>query len=268
MSNKSTNWSRGQLLIAFNLYCQMPFGKMHSKNPDIVRFAEFIGRTPSALAMKLTNIASLDPAITSSGRRGLAGASAADRAMWNEMQQDWEHFTLESQAAIDTLVADTRLELIEPLATEALLYSEEEHDYDYSAESRTSQTQIRIGQQFFRRSVISAYQGRCCITGLTESKLLVASHIIPWRTDKANRLNPRNGLCLSTLHDRAFDQGLFTLTTDFKIRTSQRVKAMANNIFAADWLVRLEGLAIELPEKFSPLEEFVDWHSKNIFLNI
>ncbi len=59
MTEKSTYWSREQLLIAFNLYCQMPFGKMHSKNPDIIRFADLIGRTPSALAMKLTNIASL-----------------------------------------------------------------------------------------------------------------------------------------------------------------------------------------------------------------
>ena len=65
------NWSRDQLLIAFNLYCQMPFGKMHSRNPEIIKCAEIIGRTPSALAMKLVNIASLDPAITSTGRSGL-----------------------------------------------------------------------------------------------------------------------------------------------------------------------------------------------------
>lgn len=75
------NWTRQQLLVAFSLYCQMPFGKMHSRNPDIIKYAEYIGRTPSALAMKLTNIASLDPAITSTGRKGLKGASEADRKM-------------------------------------------------------------------------------------------------------------------------------------------------------------------------------------------
>jgi len=58
-----TGWTRLQLLVAFNLYCQMPFGKLHSRNPEIIKYAGLIGRTSSALAMKLSNIASLDPAI-------------------------------------------------------------------------------------------------------------------------------------------------------------------------------------------------------------
>jgi len=81
MVSKSNNWNHDQLLVAFNLYCQMLFGKMHSRNPEIIRLATLIGRTPSALAMKLTNIARLDPAITSIGRKGLNGASAADKLM-------------------------------------------------------------------------------------------------------------------------------------------------------------------------------------------
>ena len=93
-------WTRNQLLIAFNLYCQMPFGKMHSRNPEIIKYAEIIGRTPSALAMKLTNIASLDPAITSTGRCGLKGFSTSDQAMWAEMQADWDHFANEMQQAV------------------------------------------------------------------------------------------------------------------------------------------------------------------------
>ena len=62
--------------------------------------ADAIGRTPSSLAMKLTNIASLDPEITSTGRRGLTGASAADRAIWDEMHNDWETFAIESERAV------------------------------------------------------------------------------------------------------------------------------------------------------------------------
>lgn len=97
-----TGWTHQQLLVAFNLYCQIPFGKMHSRNPEIIKYAELIGRTPSALAMKLTNIASLDPAITSTGRKGLQGASAADKIMWEEMQDDWEQFAIKSQQATTT----------------------------------------------------------------------------------------------------------------------------------------------------------------------
>ena len=46
-------WTRQELLVAFALYCRLPFGRLHSRNPEIVQFAEAIGRTPSALAMKL-----------------------------------------------------------------------------------------------------------------------------------------------------------------------------------------------------------------------
>ena len=105
-----TGWTHQQLLVAFNLYCQMPFGKMHSRNPEIIKYAELIGRTPSALAMKLTNIASLDPAITSTGRKGLQGASAADKIMWEEMQADWEQFAIKSQQATSAFGATTEFE--------------------------------------------------------------------------------------------------------------------------------------------------------------
>ena len=70
---KRPGWTREQLLIAFALYCRLPFGKLHYRNPEIVRIAEAIGRTPSALAMKLSNIASLDPEITSTGPQGSGG---------------------------------------------------------------------------------------------------------------------------------------------------------------------------------------------------
>jgi len=64
-------WTYEQLLVAFTLYSQIPFGKLHARNPDIIHYANLIGRTPSALAMKLVNIASLDPFIIESGRSGL-----------------------------------------------------------------------------------------------------------------------------------------------------------------------------------------------------
>lgn len=267
MDDKSNNWSREQLLVAFNLYCQLPFGKLHAKNPTIIRFASMIGRTPSALAMKLTNIASLDPAITSTGRSGLAGASRADKAMWMEMQADWEHFAFESQETIDRLSATAGSPQDAQDNNIASISNESPELTDYTAENKMRATQVRVGQHFFRRAVLSAYQGRCCITGISDSRLLVASHIVPWRSDTQNRLNPRNGLCLSALHDRAFDQGLFTLSEGFKIKLAGEIKAMAANRFAAEWLLGLENQSIELPEKFQPLEEFTDWHRRHIFLD-
>ena len=72
-------WNREQLKLAYYLYCQLPFGRLHNRNPEIIELAKLIGRTPSAVAMKLVNFASLDPIITGSGRKGLSAASELDR---------------------------------------------------------------------------------------------------------------------------------------------------------------------------------------------
>jgi len=254
-----TGWTRQQLLVAFNLYCRMPFGKMHSRNPEIVKYAELIGRTPSALAMKLTNIASLDPAITSTGRKGLEGASAADKAMWEEMQAGWERFAVEAQQTLSALGTITEFE------AGVSDTSIPDDAVDYTGSNKSVQATIRIGQDFFRRAVLSAYDYRCCITGLAVPRLLVASHIVPWRTDTKNRLNPRNGLCLSMLHDKAFDVGIITIAEDMTVRVSRKQTNNADHFFKSA-LLAYDGKPIALPEKFLPQAEFLAYH-RNSFLS-
>ena len=73
-------WSEEETVLALYLYFQLPFGKLHSGNPEIQELAAALGRTNSSVAMKLCNFASLDPKITDSGRKGLDGASKLDRA--------------------------------------------------------------------------------------------------------------------------------------------------------------------------------------------
>ena len=68
-------WTRSELLAALNMYCQLPFGRLHVSNPAIIQLAHAMERSPAALAMKLVNIASLDPKITSTGRSGLQNTS-------------------------------------------------------------------------------------------------------------------------------------------------------------------------------------------------
>lgn len=257
MSTKN-GWTRQQLLVAFNLYCQMPFGKMHSRNPEIIRYAELIGRSPSALAMKLTNIASLDPAITSTGRKGLEGASTTDKTMWQEMQADWGRFAIEAQQAASALGAVVE---VEPTVDDASMPDE---IVDYTGSNKSVLATTRIGQNFFRRSVLSAYEYQCCITGLAIPKLLVASHIVPWRDDGANRLNPRNGLCLSMLHDKAFDVGIITIAEDMTVKVSRKQASHADQFFDAA-LFAYDGKPIALPEKFRPHGEFLAYHRQHIF---
>ena len=249
-----TDWTRQQLLIAFALYCRIPFRKFRYGDPDIVQVATAIGRSPAALAMKLWNIASLDPEITSTGRRGLSRASVRDRAMWNEMNDNWNSFSVESQQAIETVHLAS--ELIDGTA-------EDESAYPTGEDIFTSTT-TRSGQSFFRAVVLSAYSGRCCITGLSVPSLLVASHIVPWRHDRHNRTNPRNGLLLSVMHDKAFDNGLLTINDDMTVRVS-RNHSWSGDQYFVESIVRYDGVPISLPEKFRPCHNFLDYHRKHIF---
>jgi len=249
------NWRRDELLVVFRLYCELPFGKMHSTNPEVLRISKATGRTPSAVAMKLTNIASLDPAIRLSGRKGLTGASRADKQMWAEMISDWATFSLNAEAASIRLGAGKTLE------TE--LASSEVAD-DYVGLTRSVTVAARIGQSLFRKSVLSAYNYRCCISGANVRKLLVASHIVPWKYDSQNRLNPRNGLCLSAMHDRAFDAGLISLAEDHTLILSKQVRA-TNNEFIKYSFLAYEGKKIVLPEKFPPEPDFLSYHRLQVF---
>lgn len=76
------HWQRDELLAAFALYCETPFGRLHSRNPHIAALASPLGRSPSAVAMKLCNLASLDPSQMARGIAGLANVSKADRELW------------------------------------------------------------------------------------------------------------------------------------------------------------------------------------------
>ncbi len=256
MSNRR-RWTRQELLVAFGLYDQIPFGQFHAGNPEIIKFAELIGRTPGALAMKLSNIAHLDPEITSTGRKGLSGASYADREMWQEMQNNCNNFAIEVERAINSILQGSESYVAE---------SESASEYqDYTGQDRIVPAKTRIGQNFFRKSVLSAYRYRCCITGLAIPKLLVASHIVPWRDDPANRLNPRNGLALSTLHDKAFDLGMITINHDMTVRLSQKEFSVKDKFFITA-LRNYDGKSIELPDKFQPHKDFLAYHRENIFL--
>lgn len=248
-------WAREQLIVALKLYCEIPFGRLHARNPAIIHHAKLIGRTPSALAMKLTNFASLDPQITLTGRHGLRGASQADREIWDELTSDWERLALEI-AVVDSKLAGMRPQ-------------EFEHEIEgrnYSGETKSAIVETRIGQSFFRSAVLSAYDFRCCISRLTVPELLVASHIVPWSDNKANRLNPRNGLCLSAIHDRAFDLGLIAISKELRVVLSTRLRKLKHDPNVTSTFNVYEDQPIIVPRKFAPDLGFLEYHRRNVFL--
>lgn len=204
--------------------------------------------------MKCSNIASLDPVVRESGRAGLGNASALDEEVWNEFHANWERLTLECEQLRQTLRYQSQTPLTAPDET-----TDEFALDDYTGETRQSIVQQRIKQRFFRRAVLASYRGRCCISGVSDARLLVASHIVPWREDKANRLNPSNGLCLSAIHDKAFDQHLFTLSDDCRVILSRTLKQTKDK-FLREIFWPHDGKAIEMPERFSPHSNFLARH--------
>lgn len=254
------NWTRAQTLAALHVYLQLPFGQLHQRNPKLIEFAQWIGRTPGSIALKLVNLASLDPVIVASGRSGMGNASTLDRQIWQELQTNWDTVALEAAAAHDDLA---RLHDVAPDEglQEELLPSEVELILE-DGKTRSAMVQVRVNQGRFRKAVLTSYNATCCISGLANEKLVIASHIVPWGVDTKNRLNPQNGLCLSALHDRAYDQGLITVLPDLKVRVAKTLRSQKEDTFIVESLLRFDGQSIRLPERFAPSPTFLEWHAR------
>lgn len=256
------NWRREELLLALNLYCKLAFGKYHSRNPDIVQLAQLIGRTPDAVAMKLSNFASFDPYHQARGVKGLQNASQADRQIWNEFNSNWAELAVESEVAYTRLLNQTGSETTEFSAGSSL-----EKNPVFSGETESEHlVKIRLGQAFFRKVVLTSYGTKCCLCGMPIPQMLIASHIVPWRDEEKLRVNPYNGLCLCALHDKGFDRGLFTLDENYEVVVGRAVGQYLPNSAVYDGFKVYEGKMISLPDKFLPNQEYLAIHRLKYFV--
>lgn len=250
---RPNDWTREQTLAALHIYFQLPFGQLHQRNPLIRNLAEWIGRTPGSVALKLVNFASLDPQVRASGRTGMSNASLLDKRIWDELNGDWD------------LVADEAARAYENYGIERGVApgSDVLDEVPEIAEGKTvtAMVKVRVNQARFRRAVLASYNARCCISGLSVQQLLIASHIVPWSMDTKNRLNPQNGLCLSALHDKAYDIGLISVLPDFTVRVSKRLQDVELDGFAKETLSKYNGQKIALPERFKPNPSFLQAHA-------
>ena len=131
-------------------------------------------------------------------------------------------------------------------------------------ENKIRTVKTRIYQDFFRKAVLAEYTQTCCITGLNVPGLLVASHIVPWKTDESNRTNPQNGLCLNALHDKAFDRGYITVLPNHTIQVSKHLSGYNDEVIN-DYFKRYDNTKITKPHKFVPLKDFLEYHYEHIY---
>ncbi|SDL85962.1 HNH endonuclease [Siphonobacter aquaeclarae] len=246
-------WTKDELILAINLYCKLPFGRLHRLNPQVIHLANLINRTPSSIALKLVNFASLDPSLRMRGIKGASNTSKLDIEIWNDFYNHWDTLPYESEK----LLAQFKRTSVEELNN----ISEEELPKE--GKTREQIVKVRVNQSFFRSTVLAAYNNTCCITGINQEEFLIAGHIRPWGIDEKNRLNPRNGITINALHDKAFETGYMTITPDYEIKISPYLKRDTQHFF--NFFQKFENQKIILPNRFLPDSEFLKYHNQECF---
>ncbi len=242
-------WTREQTIVALRTYFIVPFNKATSNNPEIIEKAKIIGRGVNSLKMKIGNFGSLDPELAKRGIVGLTGGSKLDKEIWDEFSNDREKLAYESDILLSKFTHKPFEELVEI----------KPGDFPNGIDKYTI-VKARVNQRFFRESILGIYDSKCCITGMGIKELLQASHIVPWAENIADRLNPENGLCLNPLHHNAFDEGLITITQDYKVKLSRKISELQNQDVIKKFFIDYDGATIMMPERYYPRIEFLEYH--------
>ncbi len=254
------NWTEDEIIIALALYYQIPFGKIHKTNPLIIKVAEKLHRSPSALGMKMGNLARFDSTLKNRNVYGLSNGGRLDKYVWDKYYNAYDILADRYNAFMDGVLGETQYETYGGTVTGPTVHE---------ASTREQTVQARVGQNYFRNAVLSAYENRCCITGISIPEFLIASHIKPWKDsdDKKEKANPQNGLCLNALHDKAFDLGFITVDKNtLRIVVAEALKKMTKiDETTKNWIVECEGKSIILPHRSTPARLFLEYHNDMVF---
>lgn len=249
-------WTREELILAFNLYLKLPFGKMHSRTKEVIELARITGRSANSIAIRLTNFAACDPYHQARGVKGMDGGKKQCQPIWDEFFENKESLIFESE----NILAKKEHQTIEDKFGNLLIDIR-----DLKGETKTREVKTRVNQNVFRQIVMANYSGKCAITGIDIPDLLLASHIVPWSINEEERLNPENGVCLSAMFDKAFDKGLIGINERFEIIFSKELKKKAKESYYSDCFADFDGQKIILPQKYLPKKEFLQYHLDTIF---
>jgi len=213
--------------------------------------AKQLDRTIGSIKMKFGNFDSLNP----KKGVGLPHTSKQDVRIWDEYHENWEmlsNFILDSD-----------------LYTNDELFEGESNIEEGFTKERIVKT--RVNQSVFRKGVLNAYNGQCCITMLSEANLLIASHIKPWsESTPKEKLDISNGLCLNVFHDKAFDKGLITINQDYRIQISNRIDKLKipASIYEL-YFSTYDGKRINLPNRsLHPKKDYLAYHNECVFLDV
>ena len=253
---KNNLWNREELVLAFNLYVQIPFGQIGKSNPKVIELSNLLGRTPGSVAMRLANFVACDPFHQNRGVTGLKGGIKQCQPIWDEFAKDRAALLYESESIL--------------ARWQGLALTEKFRDVlgdlqGVQGKTKDRLVKVRVNQNLFRSMVLANYSNHCAISGIDIPDLLLASHIVPWADSPQERLNPENGICLSALYDRAFDKGLIGIKENYEVVLSQELKQKNDNAYFRSYFMPIDGLKLHLPQKYLPRKEFLQYHLDKVF---
>lgn len=90
---------------------------------------------------------------------------------------------------------------------------------------RTGLVTSRVGQGAYRKSILHRWEYKCAVTRFSDTRILIASHIVPWKdSSDQQRLDVDNGILLSPNYDALFDRRLITFDYSGKIILSDQIE--------------------------------------------
>lgn len=254
-----TRWTREEFMLVMNLYTKIQYGQFNTRNANVIELAQLIKKTPGAVAYKLVHLSSQDPYHQKRGIKGLANPGKNAIAIYKEFQENWVEMLYRSEV----LLAEYKNKTIEEEYAEwedadiELLKTKKGLDKERLVKTR-------VNQSLFRRIITKNYSDSCAVCDLNVKNLLVASHILKWSEDKKQRLNPENGLCLCSIHDKAFEFGYLGINGNYQLKISEELAIISEETYFA-MFKRHQNQKIRMPDKFHPNSSFLDNHYQNTF---
>jgi putative restriction endonuclease len=268
---RGTKWTRDDELVVLWLYYTLK-GSTDKGNPEVIAISHLLGKdeqgdyrhSANSVAIKLTNYRACDP----NRIGGMSHISKDDTYYFNAYHDKTEQLfaTVQEIISRQTGTGIPKIDVY-PDIPEFSTDQYTRDSYQYHVDDKTGIVNIRTKQYQFRTELLNIYDGKCCLTGIGSKELLIASHIKPWAIDKDHRTDPRNGLLLNALLDRAFDQGLFTVDP---IRYTVRVSNKITDQMTKATLSFYDSMPIRLPDKMkwndcNPSKDFLEYHNDVIF---
>ena len=242
----SKPWTEDEFILTLELYFRIPFGRISKSNPDIIKLAKLIGRTPSSVGMRLCNFAHHDPNLNAGG---LSGGGKNCALYWDKYVNNLPQLKIDA--------ALSRIRIIETINNSSI------------SMQRLKEVDRLVEDMYnfkFQDIVLSNYNKRCVITGMAIPSLVTACHIIPSSIDEETNLKADNGICLTILHAKSYVEGLIGIDGNYRLHISPKLKQYAFENGYSTNFKRYENQVLNFNNVISkPNPDYLNWHMQTVY---